>query len=380
MSEPSDNNASDSVSPPVRGRQRSGGNDSLWKRARKTLGNNSLTFLQPQAKPPSASAKSEDPSGRSPGKTTPGKRREQVRNAQRTHRQRTQNYIKTLESEVIRLRASEGDLTEANKKLQDQVELLRTSLILANVPLPAGFEGSPQLAQPNLSDIDMPATVAFKMDSSNHQRLHVTWPSPPANRPAPTPASVSVQPPVWAAAPLQERATTEYSLSGAKPLPRLPNVSPPTYQDPQRTMISGVDTPEIAVEFVLALEYPCMKHLPHPSNPISEDPSNHAIMLSTPLVSHAPKSFQRSDTNWTANATMIKGLLNLSLSINLEGEITPVEAWYRLRQHPNFARLDKWAIEKIKADLSASVRCEGFGAVLDETAFHFAVESILGPT
>lgn len=301
----------------------------------------------------------------------------------RTHRQRTQNYIKTLESEVIRLRGSEGDLTEKNKKLQDQVELLRTSLILANVPLPAGFEGSPQLAQPTPFDLDMPATVAFKPDSSNHQRLHVSWPSPPANRPAPAPVPAPVQQPEWAPASLNENTMRERNLSGSKPLPSLPKgmfilatlqqskrsqnsslsfsslVSPTTYQSSLPAMISNVDTPEVAVDFVLALEYPCMQHLPHPSDPSSEDPSNHTLMVSTPLVSSAPRSFQRCDTNWTANATMIKGLLNLSLSINLEGEITPVEAWHRLRQHPNFARLDKWAIEKIKADLSASVRCEG---------------------
>lgn len=33
------------------GRPRREGNDSLWKRARRTLGTNSLTFLQPQSRP-----------------------------------------------------------------------------------------------------------------------------------------------------------------------------------------------------------------------------------------------------------------------------------------------------------------------------------------
>lgn len=56
---------------------------------------------------------------------------------------------------------------------------------------------------------------------------------------------------------------------------------------------------------------------------------------------------------------MIKELLNLSSAVNLEGEITPVEAWHRLRQHPGFGRLDRWVIEKIKVDLAASARCCG---------------------
>ena len=38
------------VSPPPE-RPRREGNDSLWKRARRTLGTNSLTFLQPQSRP-----------------------------------------------------------------------------------------------------------------------------------------------------------------------------------------------------------------------------------------------------------------------------------------------------------------------------------------
>ena len=38
--------------PTQQGRPRREGNDSLWKRARRTLGTNSLTFLQPQSRPP----------------------------------------------------------------------------------------------------------------------------------------------------------------------------------------------------------------------------------------------------------------------------------------------------------------------------------------
>ena len=39
-----------STSPPI-GRTKREGNDSLWKRARRTLGTNSLTFLQPTTRP-----------------------------------------------------------------------------------------------------------------------------------------------------------------------------------------------------------------------------------------------------------------------------------------------------------------------------------------
>ncbi|KAI4122270.1 MAG: hypothetical protein LQ338_005917, partial [Usnochroma carphineum] len=376
MSVPSDNNASDSTSPPIRGRQRSGGNDSLWKRAKKTLGTNSLTFLQPQNKP--AAAKLDDPTGSSTSKTTPGKRREQVRNAQRTHRQRTQNYIKTLESEVIRLRDSEGDLTQANKKLQNQVDLLRTALIVGDVPLPPGIEGSSQSTQPTSSPFDMPATVAFKTDNANRGRLHITWPDPPPPQPVPQQQTQS-RPEHFTQAfersftPTVDHFSGDWCGSNYKPLPHLPkaNISQDsssltpldfpkaTYENPLPGTASKYDTPEVAIDFILALEHPCMPHLPHPSDPPTDDPSNHALLLSTPLVSRAPKPFNQTEATWTANVETIKELLNLSNSINLEGEITPVEAWHRLRQHPGFKRLDRRAVEKLKVDLSASARCCG---------------------
>ena len=96
-----------------------------------------------------------------------------------THRQRTQNYIKTLESEVIRLRGSEQNLMQEKERLQAQIDTLKTTLILSEVPLPPGFEESPvDPAQAFGSAIpDMPATVSYRTDDSAHQRLHVNWPS-----------------------------------------------------------------------------------------------------------------------------------------------------------------------------------------------------------
>lgn len=125
-------------------------------------------------------------------------------------------------------------------------------------------------------------------------------------------------------------------------------------------MFDRIDTPEVAIEFVLALEHPCMSHLPHPTTKSSDDPSNHMLLASTPLVSTAPQPPQPNTSwNWTANGTIIKELLNLSSSINLQGEITPVEAWHRLRQHPEFWRLDRRGIDHLKNELSSQVKCCG---------------------
>lgn len=148
----------------------------------------------------------------------------------RTHRQRTQNYIKTLESEVIRLRASDGDLTQANKKLQNQVDLLQSTLLSANVPLPAGSEGSPQPGQATFTSFDMPASVTYRADNSNHERLHVTWPESPPPRPALRPPSQSAQSGPQPLPPSLEldfdSAVDNFSQdwygTSSKPLPHLP--------------------------------------------------------------------------------------------------------------------------------------------------------------
>ncbi|CAL8579393.1 hypothetical protein XPA_005142 [Xanthoria parietina] len=323
-----------------------------------------------------------DGSGSGQGKTTPGKRREQVRHAQRTHRQRTQNYIKTLEEEVVRLRGSEGDLKSENKKLSSQVDILRTALVLADVPLPAGFEGSPQSAQLPSIDSEFPASISFRTDSSNHQRLHVDWPTPSHSQPAPAPAP---QAPTEGLAPSDFHGHEDW-IPQDKPLPILPNDTfmssldfDSTYENPPPQMAPTIlDTHEVAVDFVLALEHVCMGHIPHPANPPSEEPTNHALLMSTALVAKGSAPPQLN-SSWNANGSMIKGLLNLASAINLQGEITPVEAWHRLRQYPGFSSLDKWSFELIKAKLSASVQCREFGAVLDEEVFLFTLGSVLGP-
>lgn len=106
-----------------------------------------------------------------------------------THRQRTQNYIKTLESEVVRLRLSEATLMTERDKLEGQVNILRATLVLSNVPLPAGFEDSATPANQTIGSTDqpysstdlptvpdMPATVSYRTDDLSHRRLHVNWP------------------------------------------------------------------------------------------------------------------------------------------------------------------------------------------------------------
>lgn len=83
-------------------------------------------------------------------------------------------------------------------------------------------------------------------------------------------------------------------------------------------------------------------------------------MASAPLISSAPRQPELNTSwNWTANGSVIKELLNLSSSINLDGEITPVEAWHRIRKHFDFWKLDRRGLDSLKNELSLVVTCYG---------------------
>ena len=69
-------------------------------------------------------------------------------------------------------------MLQERDKLKGQIETLRTTVILSNIPLPEGVEDigttSPPLQQ--LSTFDMPATVSYANDALDHPRLHVNFP------------------------------------------------------------------------------------------------------------------------------------------------------------------------------------------------------------
>jgi hypothetical protein len=55
----------------------------------------------------------------------------------------------------------------------------------------------------------------------------------------------------------------------------------------------------------------------------------------------------------------VEKLLALSKRLTLDGEITPVEAWRRITQHPGFQFLDKANIGLLKEKILPEVTCYG---------------------
>ncbi|KAL9628167.1 MAG: hypothetical protein Q9164_007372 [Protoblastenia rupestris] len=211
-----------------------------------------------------------------------------VRHAQRTHRQRTQNYIKTLESEVVRLRESEGKLLTERDDLRNAIQVLKVTIISANLSLPPGIDDpEPTSLPPPASQFDMPATVSYFQDDLDHQRLHVSWPDPsnqtfslvdtqrPNGTPLPHhPHQSSVQKPL-PDFPNDFSLDTISVVGGQRPAAEKHSHAPPPDVNP----FPAVDTIETAIDFVLALEHPCMAHIPYPPDSLGIDPANHMMMV-----------------------------------------------------------------------------------------------------
>ena len=131
----------------------------------------------------------------------------------------------------------------------------------------------------------------------------------------------------------------------------------------------GLDATQVGVNFVLALEHPCLYHHGIPSVPMlahGDVGYGHSLMLSSPIMEHSPKyslnplklGFAKG-SSWTVPAAELEKLLSFSNQIELEGEITPVQVWHTIVRHPAFQCLTPKKLEALRDALLPSVKCLG---------------------
>ncbi|KAL2393525.1 hypothetical protein ABEF93_002654 [Exophiala dermatitidis] len=298
------------------------------------------------------------------------RRREQVRRAQRTHRDRRATYLKTLEAEVARLRSLDAAHTAEIQSYRRTIRRLKELCSDYGIPLPSDLALDPDVSTPQatielvgLSDrsqsirAEMPEEYEL---SASDARSALFWPS----------GSTTVN-------------------SGAMPVTtntnstRLNNSSIPAASAAVRHP-DGLDSIQVGIDFVLALEQACLTH--HTQHACNDDGNGHTMMLTNPIMELSPSPTQTKQTEtgipngtrWTVPAIELEKLLELSNQLNLSGEITPVEAWQRIRQHPNFVRVTREGLEAMKLALVPEIQCHGFGAVIDEAYFDQILQQFLG--
>jgi hypothetical protein len=72
-----------------------------------------------------------------------------------------------------------------------------------------------------------------------------------------------------------------------------------------------------------------------------------------------PSHRLQSGSTWQIPAAGIERLLELSDTIPLDGELTPVQAWNFIRKHQHYNDMDFDRMEALKQALLAHVRCYG---------------------
>ncbi|KJZ79106.1 hypothetical protein HIM_01257 [Hirsutella minnesotensis 3608] len=290
------------------------------------------------------------------------RRQELNRQAQRTHRERKELYIKALEDEVLRLKELYSSISQDKDRLAEENRQLRDTMAQHGIPFVRG-------GQDDLSS-------------------HASYTNPSGTSPGQsyvTASHTTVSPPPPPSMALSAFASIVQPMTG----------------DQMRSMAQssnskGVDVEQAGIDFVLALEKPCMQHLPFLMEKAADadgNPCGHALMASCPpapfehLTASRPfgnmHTREKGDSNnpaqgtWQLSKADLATLLDLSKKLDLDGEITPIMAWGMIVSNPRFSDLGPEDFRRLTEELSRKIRCYGFGAVMEEFELRDAFEGLL---
>ncbi|TAQ89266.1 hypothetical protein B7494_g2403 [Chlorociboria aeruginascens] len=408
----------------------------FWQRSVGKISNRKVKFMPNMIKP--AKNNEEDPESSAAQKQH---RRAQVRKAQKEHRQRKENYVKTLEQDIAKLRqmisVTETEVSQFQKEnvairavISNYDAKIQTedlgSLKVSQSPgshghLSASITQSPSAPKSLFpqSSASSSSLVNIGFDPVIHANCLQTSPilnvdAVPRIRPVDDLFDFTEPMDGLSSSFSQSMSNlnSNQALGSSKPLPKLPNQISEVNRlgDNSLELGPGNDLATIAINFILALEHPCLKHFHYSPSQLtntiqsdaetSHDPSGHELMASTYLYSSAPPSMFPPETHshishqhsaeqtqqWISPSLQLSNLYSMSLSLPKEDwEITPVQAWFLITSViDDVGSLlegqgkEGGKLEKLKEGLGDLVRCFAFGAVMDESSFWRVVNAVLG--
>ncbi|KAI9367573.1 hypothetical protein BJX61DRAFT_293198 [Aspergillus egyptiacus] len=324
------------------------------------------------------------------------RRQELNRQAQRTHRERKEQYIRSLESEVARLReAYTQEISAANlavhqhremvSSLTEENSMLKEILATHNV----NFEA--ELAR-RKAERPMPMYHSSPVGAGSVGSQSVGVASSNVNTYSTPPTTVS-------SSGMSPKANgiENVDFSSAPdlgPNPQMLNAMPcdALAAIDRRPPVQGggifEDDPQLQVDFILTLESPCREHTDYlcrrsVTEADDEDMpfSGHALMATCP-----PPSYIASTTNeqtyphktYDLPYANLSTLLNLSRQLVTDGQVTPIMALQALKNHELYTKLTRDDVKLIIDTLENKVRCYGFGAVLEDFELMDCFSSVIG--
>lgn len=139
-------------------------------------------------------------------------------------------------------------------------------------------------------------------------------------------------------------------------------------QVPSPAETVDLSDPQVAINFVLALEKPCLDHFHLAHGEDGE--TGHIFMLQASMLETGPSKVSShlgqslpTDSRWDVPRQQLdqqlERLVSTARQLNLNGELTPVMCWFKLRErlHGNTVSSDK--LDRIRNELFPHVACFG---------------------
>lgn len=335
------------------------------------------------------------------------RRQELNRQAQRTHRERKEQYIRSLETEVSRLReAFTQEMSAANLAVVQHREMLQTlneeNAVLKELLTAHGVQFEAELERRRAERL---ASRGFRSSplAGSSVASQGTGVPPASNgntytTPPTTLSTVSDVSPLTNGVERVEISPTHeitppphihMAATSCEIPPNLDLSAIARNQEPVPAVggIFEVD-PQLQIDFILTLESPCREHTDYlcrrsVTEADDEDMpfSGHALMATCPPPSYiantTPAQAYPHKTYDLPHANL-STLLNLSRQLVTEGQITPIMALQCLKNHELYRTLTKDDVKIIIETLNTKVRCYGFGAVVEDFELMDCLSSVMG--
>lgn len=279
------------------------------------------------------------------------RKQELSRQSQRNHRQRKELYIRALEQDLLHFKEKFRAISISYACLEEENRKLRQTLVQQEAVTPG--TAREHILTSNSNGL-----------ATHNERQDMTMICDSISR-VPGPSN-------------QQSG----SLSSNAPLPPITESSKSIHENQH---LHGLDYSQIGLDFVLAIEGPCLHHMQLNSG---SDLYGHALMASNPVEGqpesnvtlphpHVPTGTCSTHKTHALDEAALNSLLELCERLNLDGELTPLMAWNLIIRHPQASELtieDFWVLTQ---ELKTKVRCYGFGAVLEEFEVRDALDVIL---
>ncbi|KKF97190.1 hypothetical protein CFO_g444 [Ceratocystis platani] len=275
----------------------------------------------------------------------------------KTHRERKEQYIRNLEDEVHKLRATLLENSKEKELIMNVNKMLRNVLADSGIPLP------PQVAN-SLAHVDsmMMADARNISDQTNMQTFTPTGQTPIVS-------------------PSQQDVT---SYPGG--IPGAPSIPRPMLEQEQAgiefVLTIHLFTITITLPFCITSDHVAGRFYPSPLDSYMGSGAFVFLSWSQKLknmmdVPRSDAEGQMNQMTWDSSQSGLARLLALSSQFDLDGEITPVQAWSLITCDERFGQLTREDLVQLAADLGDKVHCFGFGAVVEDFEVRDALENIL---